>query len=94
MIAALTRLIDREIAFMRGPVLSLLFGASPIAVMALVTGERPADGPVWALALAIGLAAVWTTFVFWRYIRFQVWEFKYLRNLGAIEKEELRKRHG
>ena len=86
----LTDLIDRENRFWNGkPVFTMLASVLPILVLDLIFDGAPADLPATVFLPALALSAAWGALVIWRYVRFEIHEFRRLQALGA--EEEARK---
>jgi hypothetical protein len=83
-------LIDREIRFWNGkPVFTLVATCLPILVVELMFDGPPSNQPMSVLLPALALSAAWGALVIWRYVRFEINEFRRLQALGA--EEEARK---
>ena len=90
----LINLVDREISFWRRPVLSLLASVLPVIGLDVLYAGPPGDLPLRVLLPALAISTLWGGFVMWRYVLFEIQEFRRLQSLAAEEERTKRTPEG
>jgi uncharacterized membrane protein YuzA (DUF378 family) len=92
-VQTLARLVEREMEFWGKPIVAMLIGIVPIALIDLFFGGAPSAAPGKILYPVLGVIGIWESFVIWLYVKFEIKLWRELRALDAAE-EEAAKRHG